>query len=222
MELCAALPEGGTTPSLGQIRTARELPGIGLHVLIRPRGGDFLYDRRELLTMLRDIEAVGDLGADGVVMGCLLPDGNVDKTAMRELMKASEGMSVTFHRAFDMCADPYRALEDITELGCGRILTSGTAPTALQGAAMLRKLIVQAAGRITVMPGGGITEDNIEAIARETGASEFHISARRTYPGPMAFRNERVSMGTPGTDEYVRTEADAQTIRRIRLKLDTI
>ena len=141
VELCAGIPEGGTTPSYGEIAIAREvLTHTRLHVIIRPRGGDFLYSDVEIRTMLKDIEIARKLGADGVVFGCLTAEGEVDLTSMQILMEASKGLSVTFHRAFDVCRNPQKALEEIIELGCNRILTSGQQPTAEQGIGLLKEL----------------------------------------------------------------------------------
>ena len=165
VELCAGIPEGGTTPSYGEIKMARELLSIRLHVIIRPRGGDFLYTPLEQSIMLHDIDMARQLGADGVVFGCLTPDGDIDLPLMERLMKASEGMSVTFHRAFDMCRNPRKALEKIIALGCDRILTSGQQATAEKGISLLKELNVQADGRIIIMPGCGVNSDNIRKIA---------------------------------------------------------
>ena len=152
VELCAGIPEGGTTPSYGEIAMARKVLNTArLHVIIRPRGGDFLYSPLETKIMLEDIEIARHLGVDGVVFGCLTANGDIDTVAMKELMEASHGLSVTFHRAFDVCRNPDEALEQIIELGCERILTSGQQPTAEQGIPLLKKLHRQAAGRI--MPG---------------------------------------------------------------------
>ena len=141
VELCAGIPEGGTTPSYGDILIAREvLQQTKLHIIVRPRGGDFLYSSTEQRIMLKDIENARRLGADGVVFGCLTAEGDVDIPLMEQLMKASQGMSVTFHRAFDVCRNPQKAIEDIIALGCNRILTSGQQSTAEQGIPLLKEL----------------------------------------------------------------------------------
>ena len=158
VELCAGIPEGGTTPSYGEIVVARELLHIKLHVIIRPRGGDFLYSPLEIKTMLRDIEMVKKAGADGVVLGCLTPNGEVDMPLMKELVAAADGLSVTFHRAFDVCRNPQKALEEIIESGCNRILTSGQQATAEAGIPLLKELQRQAAGRIILLAGCGVNE----------------------------------------------------------------
>ena len=204
VELCAGIPEGGTTPSFGDIRMARQLlQETKLHVIIRPRGGDFLYSHLELEIMLHDIKVAKQLGADGVVFGCLTADGNVDIAAMKMLMNAVGDMNVTFHRAFDMCKNPKEALEQIIELGCTRILTSGQEENALAGIPLLKELIEQADGRIIIMPGCGVNLNNILQIAEETGASEFHFSGRSACESRMTYRNPKVSMGgTVKIEEY--------------------
>lgn len=214
VELCAGIPEGGTTPSYGEIATARELLQIKLHVIIRPRGGDFLYSPVERQIMLKDIEMTRQLKADGVVVGCLTPEGEVDVPFLREMIDAAGSCSVTFHRAFDMCRDPHRALEQIIEAGCERILTSGQMPTAEQGIPLLKELVCRADGRIIIMPGCGVNEKNISKIAEETGAGEFHFSARKTQPSGMVYRNPVVSMGgTVHIDEYELSITSAERVK---------
>jgi copper homeostasis protein len=196
VELCAGIPEGGTTPSYGMIRNARQNISIALNVIIRPRGGDFLYSEQEIQEMLYDINIAKELGADGLVFGCLNPDGSVDMDAMTRLMNAAGDTPVTFHRAFDHTNDPYKALEDIISLGCARILTSGCRPTALEGAGLLARLVEKAGDRIIIMPGCGVREGNIAEIARLSGAREFHFSAREPVESGMVFRNPEVAMGS--------------------------
>ena len=180
VELCAGIPEGGTTPSYGEIVVARKLLNIKLNIIIRPRGGDFLYSDLEHQIMLHDIEMAKKLGVDGVVIGCLTADGEIDMQRNHELVNAAKGMNVTFHRAFDMCKDPFQSLEQIITLGCDTLLTSGQQPTAIEGVTLLKKLVDKANGRITIMPGSGVNENNIATIAQQTGASVFHFSARET------------------------------------------
>ena len=223
VELCAGIPEGGTTPSQGTIALAREvLTTARLHVIIRPRGGDFLYSPLEQRIMLEDIEAARRLGADGIVLGCLTADGDVDTGLMRRLMEAARGMSVTFHRAFDVCRDPWQALEDIARLGCNRILTSGQQPTAGQGIALLRELQERVAGwRIKLMAGCGVNEHNIARIARDTGIREFHFSARESVESGMRHRNESVSMGgTVCISEYSRQSTTKERVQATIAALD--
>lgn len=188
VELCTALELGGLTPSHAQVALARDRLRIPLYVLIRPRAGDFLYSELECETMLRDIETCVALGCDGVVLGVLDAEGDVDMPRCRALMAAAGRLGVTFHRAFDLSRDPMRALEDIVELGCERVLTSGAQTSAIEGAALIRDLVTQANGRLTVMPGAGVTVQNIAALAAATGAHEFHASAKRQLPSGMQHR----------------------------------
>lgn len=217
VELCAGIPEGGTTPSIGTIKMARKLLSIRLHVIIRPRGGDFLYNEQEIACMEEDIRAAIDAGADGLVFGCLDADGNVDRMVMKRLMEASGNTPVTFHRAFDVAANPSEALEEIIALGCTRILTSGQCATAEEGINNLARLQQQAGGRIILLAGCGVNEKNIAHIAATTGIQEFHFSAREQVESGMKYRNPAVSMGgTVCINEYRR---DVSTPRRVR---DTI
>ena len=211
VELCAGIPEGGTTPSFGMIWTARESIDIALNVIIRPRGGDFLYNESELAEMLFDISAAKELGVDGLVFGCLNPDGSVDMENMALLMEAAGDTPVTFHRAFDHTSDPFKALEDIISLGCRRILTSGCRPTAMEGAEMLAQLVEKAGDRIIIMPGCGVNESNIAEIARLSGAREFHFSARESVESSMVFRNPKVAMGSE-EDPYGTVQTTARRV----------
>lgn len=214
VELCAGMPEGGTTPSFGTIRMARNQIDLCLHVIIRPRGGDFLYAPLELEIMEEDIRMARSAGADGVVFGCLTPEGDVDMRAMERLLKVSEGLSVTFHRAFDYVRCPEQALEELIGLGINRVLTSGQKPAALQGAKLLRKLIQQADNRIVVMPGCGVNEQNIRELALQTGAREFHFSGREPLESRMRLRNPDLFMGGKEADEYLREVTTSDRVRR--------
>lgn len=185
VELCTALELGGLTPSHAQIALARERLRIPLYVLIRPRAGDFLYSELECEAMQRDIETCVALGCDGVVLGVLDADGDVDVARCRALVAAAGKLGVTFHRAFDLSRDPARALEDIVALGCERVLTSGARASAVEGAALIRELVAQAGGRLAVMPGAGVTAQNVAALAAATGAREFHASAKCRLPSGM-------------------------------------
>ena len=177
IELCERLEIGGVTPSEALLRAALAATDLPVNVLVRPRGGDFVYDEAEVEAMLESIRLCRALGANGVVIGALTPSGAVDLPVMRRLVAAAKGdLSVTFHRAFDETVDPSAALEDIIALGCDRLLTSGHAPDAFAGRALIGALVRQAAGRIVVMAGCGVRPGNIGQIARETGAPEFHSS----------------------------------------------
>lgn len=214
VELCAGIPEGGTTPSYGEIMIARELLNIQLHVIIRPRGGDFLYTERELDVMEKDIELARKAGVDGVVFGCLTAEGQIDTLQTQRLIGAARNLSVTFHRAFDKCIRPIEALDQLISLGVDRILTSGQQPTALEGLPLLKNLIQLADNRIIILPGSGINEHNIKQIATGSGAKEFHFSARENISGGMIYRQSDVSMSMPGMmNEYMRS---VTTVRRVR------
>lgn len=215
IELCAALEVGGVTPSAGLIAEARKVEGLTLNVIIRPRGGDFLYDSHEVACMEEDIRTCRRLGADGVVIGALTAEGDIDTAACRRLIEAADGMSITFHRAFDMCRDPRKALEELIALGCHRVLTSGQLPTAEAGIPQLKELVQQADGRIIIMPGCGVNSGNAARILNSTGATEIHASARRNVGSDMLFRHSGVSMGNPGSDEYARKETDVNEVRAI-------
>lgn len=221
VELCAGIPEGGTTPSYGEIAVARELLSIKLNIIIRPRGGDFLYSDVEHKTMLRDIEMTKKLGVDGVVIGCLTAGGEIDMQRNKKLIEAAKGMSVTFHRAFDMCKDPFKSLEEIISLGCERILTSGQQPTAIEGVLLLKQLVVKADNRIIIMPGSGVNEENIASLAKETGATEFHFSAREPVNSKMIYRNPNLKMGGTAVsiDEYIQNVTNADKVKRTIDKL---
>ena len=217
VELCTALELGGLTPSHAQIALARERLRIPLVVLIRPRAGDFLYSDLECETMQRDIETCVALGCDGVVLGVLDADGEVDLPRCRALIAAAGKLGVTFHRAFDLSRDPAQALEDIVALGCERILTSGMQASAPDGAALIRELVVQAAGRLAVMPGAGITAQNIVALAATTGAREFHASAKRQLPSGMQHRSPLL-----GDMEGGELRSDAGQVRALATALETL
>ncbi len=221
VELCAGIPEGGTTPSFGMVAMARELIDIKLNVIIRPRGGDFLYSDIEHQIMLKDIREMKKIGVDGIVIGSLKSNGDVDIKRNRELIEAAEGMSVTFHRAFDMCKNPFESLENIIELGCDRLLTSGQMPKAIEGVDLIQKLIERSSNRIIIMPGSGINQDNIKYIAQKTGAKEFHLSARKPQESKMVFRNSNVSMG--GTNITINEyQQDVTNAKEVEKTLDAL
>ena len=228
VELCAGIPEGGTTPSYGEIKIARKLlTSTKLHVIIRPRGGDFLYTPLELERMQEDILLCRELGVDGIVIGCLTEEGEVDREANRQLIALAKSeststsghslkpMTVTFHRAFDRTANPMKALEDIITLGCDRILTSGQQPKAIDGINLLaqlekrvREIEVKSSlqkdfpvERLQLLAGSGVNEDNIRQIYEATGIHEYHFSARVNVPSRMKHYNHEVYMGAKGADE---------------------
>ena len=219
IELCAAPLEGGTTPSAGLIRYARSLPGLRLSVMIRPRGGDFLYTDDEVALMAEEIRLAREYGADGVVFGLLTPAGEVDETRTAQLVREAEGMEVTFHRAFDMTRDSRQALEAVIRTGCRRVLTSGGRNTAPEGIDGIRSLVARSAGRIAIMAGSGVKPANVRSIAA-TGVDAVHFSARRMIESGMEFRNPKVSMGgIEGIPEYASVGADEEMIRNIMNEL---
>ena len=220
VELCAGIPEGGTTPSFGEIKTARTLPELKLNVIIRPRGGDFIYSDRELEAMAYDIEVAKDLGVDGLVFGCLDERGYIDIKANERLMKVAGNCPVTFHRAFDRCRDPFRALDEIKQMGFARILTSGQKPTAPLGAELIRQLVEKASDDIIIMPGCGVNETNIRELAHRTGAHEFHFSAREKVESRTAYRNPAVMMSNNSSfDEFAR---EVTTAKRVRATIEAL
>jgi copper homeostasis protein len=220
VELCGNMTEGGCTPSTGTIVLARKRLRIPLFVMIRPRGGDFLYSAEEFEIMKEDVHMAKELGADGVVFGILKSDGTIDKERMEILAGLARPMGITCHRAFDMTRDPFEALEDLVSLGIDRILTSGQSDSALIGAPLIRELIRKANGRIVVMPGHGIKEYNLEEAVRETGAEEYHLYLVRTIGSGMRFVRENVKMGKPELQEYENVIADRDKIRKAREILD--
>ncbi|HVO00949.1 MAG TPA: copper homeostasis protein CutC [Candidatus Cybelea sp.] len=214
VELCASLLEGGITPSFGTIRAALKLAYIPIHVILRPRGGDFLYSDAEFATMLDDARAVARLGAAGIVIGCLTADGRIDEERMTALIEAAQPLSVTCHRAFDMTRDPEAALEALIRCGVQRVLTSGQRATAVEAIPLLKRLNDQASGRIIIMACGELGPDTIAQVVRETGGREFHFAALKTIPSDMAYRNPSVGMGGTALDrEYSVTVTDPELIR---------
>ncbi|WP_160711918.1 copper homeostasis protein CutC [Chitinophaga solisilvae] len=217
IELCDNLLEGGTTPSYATIAVAREKVKIELYPIIRPRGGDFLYSDLEFEVMKKDIELCKQLGCNGVVIGILTADGRVDKQRCKELVDLAWPMGVTFHRAFDMTDNPFEALEDIIAIGCERILTSGARNTAVEGASLLKDLVIRADNRIILMAGSGVRASNIAALIKDTGVTEFHTSAKAYEDSHMVYRNPNVSMGgIPGVPEYGISQTQKSEVLRIR------
>ncbi|MGE5406189.1 MAG: copper homeostasis protein CutC [Methanosarcina sp.] len=216
IELCTNLLEGGTTHSYGTIIAVREKMNIELNVIIRPRGGDFLYSEHELEIMKKDIRMCRDLCVDGIVLGILKPDGTIDTQRTSELIDLAYPLKVTFHRAFDMCSDPFKGLEDVISTGALRLLTSGQKNRAEEGQDLIGNLVSQAGNRLIIMPGGGISDDNIETIAKSTGATEFHMTGRKTIQSEMQFRREEIKMGgISSLSEYYQKVADQDLIKRV-------
>ena len=215
VELCASPAEGGVTPSLATIERVAEIEGLDLSVMIRPRGGDFLYSDDEFETMLRDIEHARKGGATGVVFGILTAEGRVDVERTRRLVEASEGMETTFHRAVDMCEDYEQAVEDIIATGCKRILTSGGYDKAIDGIENIARAVAVSKGRIEIMAGSGVGSANAKELIG-VGVDALHFSAKSTTMGGMKYRNPRISMGgTTAVDEFALRTVDEEEVKRI-------
>ncbi|KAJ8360292.1 hypothetical protein SKAU_G00168170 [Synaphobranchus kaupii] len=216
IELCSSLQEGGITPSIGLLKVVKQYIRIPVYTMIRPRGGDFLYSDHEVEVMRMDMELMKGSGADGLVLGALTEDGQVDAELCMELLAACRPLPVTFHRAFDMVRDPSAALETLVSLGFERVLTSGCDSSALEGLPVIKRLVEQAKGRIIIMPGGGISERNLQRILEGSGAQEFHCSARSSKESAMKFRNLYVNMGASvSIPEYTSKLADVSKVRTL-------
>lgn len=218
LELCSNLNIGGTTPGVAIFQEIRKLTDIKIHVLIRPRAGDFCYTPYEFNLLRREVKLFRELGADGVVFGILQPDGNLNVEQMRILMKEAEGMSVTLHRAFDVCCDPFAALEQAIALGIDTILTSGQAASAVEGIDLLTELNKKAVGRIKLMTGGGIHAEVISRIAGRTGIEAFHMSGKVLVDGAMKYR-KNINMGSSEIDEYSIWRTQKEKIEEAKKRL---
>lgn len=220
LEVCQNLFEGGTTPSAGLIGALSCAVAIPFNVMIRPRGGDFCYSDCEFEVMRRDICIARELGAAGIVLGILKPDGSIDEPRTAELIALARPASVTFHRAIDMTRDLGEALETLVRLGVDRVLTSGGEPTVLEGVEAIAALVKQAAARIVVMPGGGIRERNVERILQATGATEIHVSGSRSVESRMEYRNTRVPMGKDlRAPEFSHNQVDPARVAEYRRRV---
>jgi copper homeostasis protein len=215
IELCSDLLEGGVTPSTGLIELVREKIEIGLHVMIRPRGGDFCYDEEEFEVMQRDVVNAKQLGADGIVFGILNLEGHVEMERTRQLVELAVPMSATFHRAFDMSADLFRALEDVCAAGADRILTSGGQQASVLGRDVIARLVAAAGEKVIIMPGSGVNEQNAAGLIQETGVREIHVGLRSSVPSPMRHQNPQVSMGAAKGGEYVRFRVLEESVRSL-------
>ncbi|HET9837726.1 MAG TPA: copper homeostasis protein CutC [Candidatus Angelobacter sp.] len=222
VELCAGLPEGGTTPSAGMIAAVRKHIKIGLQVMIRPRGGDFCYSADEFSIMQRDILIAKQLNASGVVFGILDLEGRIDKARMQQLIELARPLKVTCHRAFDMADDLPQALQDLIELRVDRVLTSGGQKSAIDAMPTLKQLVQKATDRIQVMACGEISITNVKAVVNYTGVAEVHAGLGDAVPSAMRFRNSRIAMGSLAGAEYQRTVVSEHSVRELRAALDSI
>ncbi|MCI8543193.1 MAG: copper homeostasis protein CutC [Lachnospiraceae bacterium] len=220
LELCANLIIGGTTPEQALYEKVRELADTRIHVLIRPRYGDFLYTEHEFAIVARSVALYRELGADGVVVGCLLPDGSLDTERMKALREAAGPMSMTLHRAFDMCRDPYEALEQAKDLGIGTILTSGQKNGCMEGRELIAGLVRESGGKVDIMAGGGVDASVIRQMIPATRASSYHMSGKTVLDSGMACRRQEVSMGVPGLGEYEIFRTAREKIQEARRVLD--
>ena len=215
VELCSSLMEGGITPSAGLIEKTRAAVSFPIHVMIRPRGGDFCYDADEFAIMQRDIALAKQLGANGVVFGILDVTGTVDLVRTRQLVDLARPLTVTFHRAFDMTADLFRALDDVCAAVADRILTSGGEQTSIQGQEKIRQLVLRSGNQIAIMAGSGIKPENARSLVDQTGVKEVHVGLRSVMPSPMVHRNPRVSMGSVEGHEYERYVVLEERVRNL-------
>ena len=218
--LCGSLVIGGTTPNPWLFQEIRKHTDIRIHALIRPRFGDFCYTDEEFILIREAVKEFRRLGAEGVVIGILKPDGTLNMEQMKRLMEDAEGMSVTLHRAFDVCADPYETMEQAISLGIDTILTSGQKNICTAGADLLKDLVEKSAGRITIQVGSGVNADVIRELQPKTGATAFHMSGKVTMDSEMEYRREGVNMGLPSLSEYEIWRTDEEAVRRARQVLD--
>ncbi len=217
IELCDNPGDGGTTPSYGTIELVRQNVSLDVFVMIRPRGGDFCYSSYEFHAMKRDVSQCQKLSVDGLVFGILNPDGTIDKKRCKELIRQVKPLKATCHRAFDMTRDPFEALEDCIEVGFDRILTSGQQTTGALGAPLIGELIKRANGRIAIMPGSGVNEDNVREIIATSGATEIHFSATVFKESDMVFKNPNIaSMGDAVDETFIIRTVDPARVRKIR------
>lgn len=220
LELCANLVIGGTTPDQALYEQVRKLTDIRIHVLIRPRYGDFLYSDSEFGIICACVRRYRELGAEGVVVGCLLPEGTLDTERMKELRDLAGPMDMTLHRAFDMCADPYKTLKEAKKLGINTILTSGQKGSCLEGKELIAGLVRESGGSPDIMAGGGVDAEVIRKMTKETKLSCYHMSGKTQISSGMKYRRSGVSMGVPGLGEYEMFRTDAEKVKQARKSLD--
>jgi len=222
VELCSDLLEGGITPSAGLIAAVRRSIGIGVYVMIRPRGGDFCYTDAEFIVMQEDIRQARDLGADGLVLGVLNEDAEVDVARVTLLVRLAESLPVTFHRAIDMTPDPATAVKAVSETGARRILTSGGAAKVTEGLDTVARMVTAAGDRLSIMAGSGINPKTLAIVAAATGATEFHAALRTSSSSPVRYRKEEVTMGDLPDREYLRFALQEDRVRALRSALEAL
>lgn len=220
IELCSGLVIGGLSPSPALFKEVRRNTDLKIRTLLRPRFGDFCYDEYEFRMLKEEVETFRDLGADGVVIGILNPDGSLNTGQMSELVKAAGDMGITLHRAFDVCRDPYEAMEQCIELGIDTILTSGQKSSAWEGRELIADLVKKASGRIEILAGAGIGPEVIDKLLPLTGTKAFHMSGKKVMDSRMEFRREGVPMGIPGFSEFEIWQTDAEQVRKAVEVLD--
>ncbi|MCD2443842.1 copper homeostasis protein CutC [Agromyces sp. SYSU K20354] len=227
LELCAAIGEGGITPSLGTVAAVFDrVRHVGVQVLVRQRPGDFVYSDAELDAMAADIRAIRALPRPegvklGFVVGALTPDGTIDRSATERLVAAARDVPVTFHKAFDQCPDQFAALDRLIDLGCERVLTSGGAVSAIEGSAQLAELVAHASGRIAVLAGGGVRPDHVGELVRTTGVGEVHLRAGASVPSAALAGTNEVSPTARSYDPGHRIATSRELVARMRAALDT-
>ncbi len=220
LELCANLIIGGTSPSPYLFQEIRKHTDIPIHVLLRPRFGDFCYTDAEFSILKEEVSHFRNLGAEGAVIGILTPEGSLDTKRLGELAKLGEGMSLTLHRAFDVCNDPFLAMEQAIALGFSTILTSGQKNSALEGAELLKELEEKSQGRILIQAGSGVNAQVIQKLYPITKARAYHMSGKVTLDSAMSYRKEGVSMGIGSVSEYEIWRTDEEAIRKAREVLE--
>lgn len=219
IELCSSLATGGLTASAGYMKQATRISGIPVYGIIRPREGDFLYNSDDVEIMLADIHTAKQAGLNGVVIGALKADGKIDETVVADMVKAASGMGMTFHRAIDHCSAPFDALEFLMSHGVERVLTSGLAKRADEGIDTLKEMVTFTQGKLSIMPGAGVSPDNAKRIIEQTGVTEIHLSGKTVRNSLMSYRNEKATMGSGDSDFAITVtnpETIAQTIAAIR------
>lgn len=223
IELCDCLAAGGTTPSAGLMKMAREQIKIDIYAMIRPRSGDFCYTDLEFQVMKENIRIAKEYGIDGIVFGILTPEGYVDTERTKELIEIARPMGITFHRAFDMAKNPEKALQELIQLGVDRILTSGQKNSANEGLQLIKNLVQKSNDKISIMAGSGVNSENVEDIINQTSVKEIHLSAKRKYESTMSYRNENVNMGITGSiSEYENYYTDSNIVKDIKERISKI